>query len=634
MQQLLTKYALVKTFYETGKDYIDAFVPFILFIIPKDTQKIDKGTLSEKFNKEFSLVIPEHTINTFITRATRKGFTEQRQKSIFLTEKGIEYIQKIQIRETERKINSLLEDIKKFLSENFRYNLEHEEILMILSTFLKKHTMVLIEFFNPKETTEFDESLMDKNEYYLSRYLKYAENQNPQLYNILKGIFYGALIQSLLLKQNLLEINKKFSSLQIFLDSNFIFSIMDLHYPYICKPAKELFELLKEYKFQIKVFDFTIDEMVRVLNGYKKEEYKYYPHIKVDSIYSNLKNKGWTSDDCLRFISQIEEKIWKKEIQIELTNIEVKNFTIDDNSYSRLSQYKPDQHPLGAKHDIAAINKIKDIRKSSKREIENCTAIFLTSDLKLAKFNFIELGHKDNLTVCEIISDRLMTNLLWLKNPTLKEDIPLTVFLSLHSEILIDRIVWVRFYENLKKLKEEGKINGSDISTLLYHHQIEDILLKSDPETIRSDFILDEIRKSKQERTEEMEKLKKQICSLKEKLNQEELEKQQKIEKERQMIKDKIKKVAERRSVIWSNLIIIGIPILLCLIGIILIIATGVSIETFFFWIGAISTVVGILSFLGIQLDIKGIKQKVKSKIFNKIYRTRLKEIDLEETRK
>ena len=230
-----------------------------------------------------------------------------------------------------------MEDIREFINEKFSPTLNSEDVKEMLNSFIKKQKMPLLTFFNPKLIEAEWKEEDNKNEYYLIEYFKLAKKQKPNEFKTLEKIFYGVLISTIINKEDIITINKKFNKLQIFFDTNFMFSIMDLHYPHICKPAKELFDLLKtNNKFQLKVFDFTVGEMVRVLNGYLKEKDKYFPNIKVNSIYSNLKSKGWTKQDLIQFIAKVEQEISKIGVQIEYTAIDLNKWDATDKEiYSR-----------------------------------------------------------------------------------------------------------------------------------------------------------------------------------------------------------------------------------------------------------------------------------------------------------
>ena len=132
------------------------------------------------------------------------------------------------------------------------------------------------------------------------------------------------------------------------------------------------------------------------------------------------------------------------------------------------------------------------------RQIQHCKALFLTSDNGLSRFNFIEMGHKDNRTVSEVILDRLLTNILWLRNPSSK--LPIKSILAAHSRnLFVQRRVWERFYNILKNLRQQEKVQDENISTLFYHGYIEDVLSQfedSEADKITEEFTLETIEKA------------------------------------------------------------------------------------------------------------------------------------------
>jgi len=581
------------------------------------------------------LVVPEYTLNTIVTRATRSGYVTRSRNRCILTEKGYSLLSEMITKqeEEEREINALIEDIKTFVREKYSVTLTDFRIKEILDSFVERHRTPLINFFAPEKIQEEWMDKLDHDEFYLFEYMNLAKKQKPTNFRTLEKIFYGGLISTVLLKKDISNIKRKFSPLKIFLDTNFMFSIMDLHHSQICKPAKELFKLLQFNKFQLMVFDFTIDEMVRVLQGYTKEAEKYFPNVRVDSIYSNLKSKRWTREDCFNFITKIEQKIYDLGIQIKYTGIDLTKWEPQNKEvYSRISQYKPNQNPWGQKHDIYAIEMIKEIRGRPKREVEDCAAFFLTSDLKLSKFDFIELGHKDRSTVCEVIPDRVLTNLLWLKDPQIVKGLPLETTLSIHSEILLDRTIWNRFYENITKLKMQGKISSNDVSTLIYYHQLEqDLAFVDQPDKITPDFVLREIEAAKRKIDEETRKkiedeTKKVIAEYAREIDKKDREFSYRLETIKKNVKESAKKQADR----ISGRIIYGFSFFLLIIGISLyVIFNNLAVKK----IGGVISIISILQFFGIQVNIFKIKKKISDSRFNKIYKKRLSELKIEEVK-
>jgi len=629
-RRLLYTYALVKSIYERRRDYIETFCPFVLKVLPINKDILDLTTIQERIKDSYGLSIPEHSLKSIITRAKKRNYISVVRRQVRLNEKGIEYRDRLEPeREVDRRINELLEDVKSYLNEP---QLSLDETYKIVLCFVNENIDSVIEFFDPSGfcRLEIPKTKIRKYEEKLVQYFKIVEKQKPTYYKTLEDIVYGSVISTAVSAQDISAIDKKFKNMEVFLDSNFIFSLFEFDFPEINKPAKELFELLRTHKFDIRVFDFTVNEMARVLNNYAEEQFMYVPGIRVNSIYSNLKSKGWTIEDVKEFIQKIEERIWSLGIKIEPSKIDLTTYIPKKEYIDRILEYKPLQPYQTERiryHDLAIIEKIKEIRSTPKREIEKSKAIFLTSDLKLSKFDFLELSHKENGTVCEIIPDRLLTNILWLKNPTIVKDIPFKTIIAIHSrEIFIDRGIWRRFYENVRKLREEGRIEDKDISMLFYNHYIEGVLLQfdeSEADKITRELILDEIEKmSGMIDIETQKKLEEQKRIFQDKIAQE-VEKQKEWEAKLEEIKERLKLVSQRRSISYIN-ILLYIFLLLVVIGTIII-----MLSKFSKLISCVVAICGILGFFGINFDIWRIRSKLSTKLFNIIYRRKLKELEL-----
>jgi len=626
---------MAKTLFEQKKDYIDTFWPFVLEILPEDQSPLAIDSIQMRVKDKFGLEIPEHSLKSLITRARKKGYLLEVKGLTKLTEEGTKYLDRLESEsDVNRRINELLEDIKIFLNDP---NLSSDEIKNLVLDFIYENTYLLIQFFNPGANFKLStpKTNIFKYEDKIVQYFEIAEKQKPSLYNTLRDIVYGSVISAVASSPNISEIDKKFKNFQVFLDTNIIFSMMDLHFPEFNKPAKELLTLLRLNNVALKVFDFTRDEIVYVLRNYVNEQHMYVPGIRVNSIYSKLKNLGWTTEDVRDFIQKIEEKLWSIGITIEPTGIRIKDYKPkEEHLMEAIFKYKPDQTTRGRSHDIAAIEKVKEIRGGPVREIERSKAIFLTSDLKLSNFNYIEMGHKENMTVCEVIPDRLLTNILWLKNPTAVKDLPLTSIIAIHSrEMFVNRNIWKRFYENVRKLKESGAINDKDLSMLFYRNYIEEVLSEFDEadfDKITPEFILEEVANaSKSIDSETQKKLEQQKIIFDERIAQKESELDKKFAKKMEEIKTALEESSRNNAAKCVNFLKFGLLAILILIGGFI---SFFSKWTLFYKIivGLISPVIGILQFLGLHLNVRNCEQRLKVRIFNRIYKKKIEEARLE----
>ena len=598
--------------------------------------------------------MPLHVLEVILARAERENYV-QREKhgpknvtTYGLTNTGLSYSAKLETdKDVDRRINALLESIRKFLEEK-SVSLSVDQIHGLLLHFLQKNIGSLVERINPSATLNARVSPeCEGYDRYLLMYLETADQQEPDNYRTLQDMTMGSIISALLYVENPEEITKirtrRFSHCQVFLDTNFVFSLLGLRTEEFNEPARELFELLQRYDFDLKVFSFTIDEISRVINSFIGESYRYPTNIRVDTLYSNLKTKGWRETDARRFIINIEQTLQQQGIAVEWTkDMFPSNCSPDEGLRDTLRKYKPDQGIFHQNHDLAAIARIKEIREKPMRRIEDSKAFFLTSDLRLTRFNFEKLGHKDSGTICEVISDRLLTNILWLKNPNTNP--PLKSIIAAHShDLFVNRRVWDRFYEVLQDLKREGKIRDEDISTLFWHSYVEDALRsieETELDKITHQFALEkienigklrekamqkEVRRIEKAKEAEMEKRLKEkerefSESLSRSVSEAETRKEQEWLTKIKEIKESLRKhsedVAAGRSVIYT--------LSLALVFVVVIVSAHflIPIEI----LDLILTVVGGGGLLGLWT----LRSRIRDWLFKRIYRQKLKEAELD----
>lgn len=502
-------YALIKALYDEGEDYVDSFWPIVVKAIPSN-QSVTSSFVQTKLSESCDLKAPLHVLEVIFARAEGKKYLQHWTErstgttKYRLTSEGIDYSERLETdKEVERRINALLENMRQFF-EGKKVSLGIDKIRESLLYFVHKNIDFLAECIAPSKTlTEPNQPEFLGFDRYLLEYIESAKHQKPDDYKTLENMVFGSIISVLLNVGKPEEItkirNEPFSHCQLFLDTNFVFSLLGLHNEVFNRPAEELFNLLKKHDFDLKVFGFTVDEICRVINSYPEESHRYPAEIQVDTIYSSLKAKGWSGIDARQFIINIEQTLQQKGITIEwFKDIDLGKYAPDKKLIALIKRYKSGQSSFHRNHDLAAIAKIKELRKKTIRRIEDSGALFLTSDVGLHKFDFKEEGHQQNATICETVLDRLMTNILWLKNPSTK--LSLETIIAAHSRnLFVKRRIWDRFYHVLQKLKIEGKIEDHDLSTLFWHNYLEDALRsieESESNVITSEFVLEKIEEA------------------------------------------------------------------------------------------------------------------------------------------
>ncbi len=500
MSGLVYTYALMKSLYDQGQDYLDAFWPFALRALPPapaaDAQAVRRGLA-----RAFGLEIPLDVVKTILTRAKRKGYVRQDAGRYRLTPAGRDYVAQLETdTQVERRISALLGDIEQFFARR-DMTLHGREVADLVLPFLQSNIAPLVEFLDPSAPVSslavhrpgaFERALVE--------YVEVVERERPDLYRTLQDMVLGSVISTILYARDpseLVEIGRRFGHCQVLLDTNFVLSLLELHRAELNEAAGELFRLLVKFGFRVTVFDFTVNEICRVIGRYAAEGHRYPSAIPVDTIYSNLARRGWTGTDARRFVINIESVLRRKGVMIDRRpEVNLRDYKPRDQTLrDRISAYKPFQGPYGQNHDLAAIEQVRDLRGKAVRRIEYAGACFLTSDVRLSRFNLVEMGHREDGTVSEVILDRLLTNMLWLKDPSTEP--PLKAIIGAYSrDLFVNRSVWDRFYSVLRGLRDGDAVDDEQVSMLFYHNYIEDVLLGIDErhvDRITGEFVLQQI---------------------------------------------------------------------------------------------------------------------------------------------
>ena len=561
MEKIIYTYALAKSLYDQGEDYIDAFWPLTLRVFNINRKRLKLISIRDLIKNDLELNIPLHSLETILNRAEKNGYLVKKHRHHFeITESGLKYINNFKTnKEVERRLNALFIDIKDFIKSKFNLEKEIKEIKISILELITKNINLLIENFSLDK--QFIPILKTNNldlKNYLIEYMEIADREKPDQYKTLKDLVLGSIISTIINSKKpekiILIIRKKYNNCVFFLDTNIIFSLMNLDEKELNEGANELINLLKSYKCKLKVFTFTIQEICKVLQGYSQKSFLYSKTIRVNSIYYQMKMKGWDKKYLKDFIINIEEKLSNLGLEIELIeNVNINNYNPKKQEYlSRMLHYKPEMGRIYQNHDLAAIDKIEELRGGYPIwKVEKAKYFLLTSDKGLNNFNFKEMGHERDGTVGEVILDRILTNILFLENPN--ANISLKSIIGAHSQgLFIQSSVWEKFSMVLQQLKREGTVSDKKIASLFYHKYIEDVLREideSEVDKINYQLVISEIEKaSKLKGKEEKRKEEEFIKTLDKEVSRKENEIEKKWLEKIAEIKENLRKISKEQS--------------------------------------------------------------------------------------
>lgn len=518
----ITILASLQTFYASGHDLIDVFSR--LFLRSIESQKNSSlANLQNTVLEKYKVNLPIDILQTIAKRLNKNKlikYENLKNGFISLTEEGVNLQNKIEedLKIKERENNALILSIKNFLREKTNNEYAESKIIEELNLFIEESA----------EEASFILSNGSSNGYrrgngiskYFTDYFILTEKQDPTNYERLKSILFGEIIAKSVL-ENRTNIGAKFKNLNVYLDTNIVFSLMCFHEDEFNQPTKELIDIIKSLGINLKIFNFTKDEIIKTLRGYLDQESYYSKYIKVNSIYHILKRNGYSKTDLLSVIENIEEKISELGIGINYSYdidslLEKKGEQIEG-----LQREKPDKNIESIKHDIAAILAIRKLRKGGTSSlIEKSREIFLSADRKLSIFNNQEFSHGKNNTIPEVILRNQLTGILWLKKIRKHDDniFVRNLLITQMNENRISSSLWDKFINELKKQKAKSNISDDDIDLIMSYEETGSILREKGEDGIQEIFNDERIGQKKVEL---------QKMEIKQKENEDKIKKQE-----------------------------------------------------------------------------------------------------------
>lgn len=628
-------FALLKSFYDEGKDYIDAFQPLLVSSLPPNGGARDISQIKDGILSSLGLDIPEMAVQVVASRAKRRGSVYRKDRRFGLTNQGKqERPDSHDDRDVNRRVNAFAEDARQYIATR-GVELSREEVWLVMERFVATNLEFFEQFVGVPDQAEAPIEL-DTAESALLEYCCWIEDSRPEQFRTLRDIVLGSVIASSVYTASFSEVGRKFDRTLVFLDSNILFNLLELHYDIFSRPVLEMYRLMKSMgSFEFRVFDFTIEEMIAVLRNFGRRSGRYVPGVKVNSIVSSLKSKGWTRTQVRQYIAEIDDHLAELGISVEATNIDLENYVPPDGEQAKIEGYKPGQILQGQNHDLAAIHEIRRRRKHAPRQLERAGVFFLSADRRLARFNFIEHRHRERVTVSEVVPASVLTTFLWLKDPERAAEIPLRSIIVMHSrELLVDREVWNRFFDTVKALRRSGRISREDASVLIYEPRLEEELRLTRPRDISDAWVLQGAREAKDRLVREFEEqADERIRDLSRRFEAELTDQERALRGESSAVqneqekrfyeaignmRERVKNESETRT--RNALAIAGVVASLAILGIVV-----------WMW-NALSPVAGAISFailfiaptLALTLSMSTVRDSLHSRVFNRIFRRKI----------
>lgn len=468
-------FALIKALYDDRQDLLTTLRPFLLGVLRMDST-VSVTEAKAALIAQQAMDIPVHVLQKCAESAEAAGLLSIGRSSVgnvqyTLTPVGAqEALDDASLANVKRRVRHATAFLAECLKER-GMPLDVAEVDASLRRLIARNLETVVGFVvKGGVDKQLDVKTESAIESMLADCVTFAAQTEPAVYETLKDLVYGSVVLATLSQgdDQLFEtVGSPLDGLVAYVDTNWIMGVLELDTPARNLAASELTRLARQTGIQLKMLDFVVKEARALLKHYEDEYDTGRLPIDPGSVFMQMKMRGMKPSDVLLLRSRLVETLDAHCISIEPTGIDPMRYEPEEPTWiDSLTVQRRAVTTRAALIDLAAIGYVRSQREGSVPDLESSRFVLLSCDGNLARFNAHRMGHAAAGTFPEVVVDKVLTTVLWLKNPGL--DVPLDAVVAAHSRGLLHRqAVWFQVVAELSKAANEGRASRQDISVFL-----------------------------------------------------------------------------------------------------------------------------------------------------------------------
>lgn len=635
-QNHLLTCAILKVNNSKKSDYLENLSPFVSEVIRIGKEDIISSTvIKEDLYNKFGLEIPIQVINTILKKKLiPKKHVEEKERVLFANREVLETTNFSNIQER------LMEKHEKLVSELIIYALDvhnihwtNQKAEEVLETFIRNNSVNLLinHYGEQEEKKKFYLPVDQKGSILISAFIRENVYKNTTGYQYLMDVVKGLALSNVFNISTPENILMKFKKTDVFLDTSFIVRSLGLNGKSQMEPCTELLKMLREYEAKLKCFRHNLDEIIGILEYTKHNLNKGV--IDTHGTIQHLITEGYDELKIDKLIYNLEDNILKQlgiEIIEKITYNENKIVVPENELEIVLKENVRYKHNIeqAVYNDVQSVLSIMRLREGVKSQhVEDCKAVFVTTNFSFAKAIGEYFSNQDEIrTIPPILHDSIMTNLIWLKQPSKAPDLPFKKLVAdCYAALQPNEYLWNRYIETMNLLKDNSEASEEDIVLLRYSPTAKYLLVSKtlgDQDELTIGTVQEILEEVKQRKLDDHVREVNELKAEKEKVNSELNSAMEQIAYSVQQKEKAIEIRAERQAKFVTNGIIGGLSSVVLFIFLLIQNINSLNLEWYMKLIISIIPlfILQILSLFGIYIKIGSVKQ-----FFENYFKKRIK---------
>jgi hypothetical protein len=489
----LATLALLKAHFDSGRDHIEMFVPFVLDAIsahPSDDFALDE--VRDLVEARHGLRIPSPPLRTILSRTVKHGI--RREGGRYFRNAAFPKAADLTAARaaTEAEHRRLAAALMKYAGTNgVPIASEQDALALPLLDFLSRnHVSLILEsdptLESPNLLRPLEGGLSSREGRVVALFVTNEASQAPHLAEALQRMLEGFVLQNALLLKDIDSAKRRFSRLTVFFDTGFLLEALGLKGEAAGLAAREGLDLLRDTGAELAVFDKTVMEIRRILRVYED-------HLAtskgIETLYRNdvtryVLTHRLKPSDIREIISLLDTNLRGLGLAIRRIPPHDPRHTLDEERLTQLIKKRPaesDVHPRVV-HDVDCIAAVLTLRAShTSPTYDTARAVFATTTgllVKHAREWYLGCGESG---VSPVIHQLALSNIAWLKKPAAAGKLKFHELVALCSSALTPpRKIWDRFAKHLRDLRDSGRISSDEVIAIVASELTDQLLSRFD----------------------------------------------------------------------------------------------------------------------------------------------------------
>lgn len=488
----LATVAMLKANFDSGKDHIEMFLPFVLDAIQSHpTGDFSLEDVKSRVEARHSLLIPSSSLRTILARAVKRGALRREGGRYF---RGVGFPSApdltAQRAATEAEQRRLASALVEFGRENgFSLASEEDALALLLEFLLHYHVSLILDSAAPPSAPDLAIGSWvgpsSRELRLVARFVTAHATRDSVVLGVLQRMLEGFVLQNALLLRDINEATRRFTNLSVYFDTGFLLEALGLEGEAAGLAARETVALLRETGAEVCVFDKTVMEIKRILWVYEE---KLRSAQGIASLYPTeltryvLTHKLKPSD-ISEIVSLLDTNLRALGLAIRKTPTRHPRYTLDEKGLTQVIKRPTDadSHPRVV-HDVDCIAAVLTLRAGhTSISYDDARAVFATTTGLLVTHVREWYQASGEAGVRPVIHQLALSNIAWLKRPASASKLKLHELVALCTAALApSKKVWDQFSGHLRTLQESGRLSSEEMVAIVTSQLTDDLLSRFD----------------------------------------------------------------------------------------------------------------------------------------------------------